>query len=146
MKHLLLFCLLSLPFLSALAQQSVTKPVNTGFLNRPIDTVYMAPAFPGGEMALVNYLQEQLKNVDLTGKPDGISYLDFIVTKDGAIKDVQVSKSLDPTLDKAAVKAVKAMPRWNPGSSGGKVADVRYTLPVKFSKESQTLTKEKSKP
>lgn len=109
-----------------------------------MDTVQMLPKFPGGEMALVNFLQEQLKHVDLKDKPDGTAYLDFIVTKDGEIKNVQVTKSLDPTLDKAAVKAVKAMPRWNPGSSGGKVVDVRYTLPVKFRKESQKLTNDNS--
>jgi protein TonB len=37
-----------------------------------------------------------------------------------------------PSLDREAVRVVKAMPKWNPGKQSGKPVDVIYRLPVMF--------------
>lgn len=94
------------------------------------------------------FLQEQLKDVDLKDKPEGLTVITIVVTKAGAIKDIQVIKSLEPSLDQAAIEAIKKMPNWVPGSHKGQIEDVRFTLPVRFSKEYQqkTKTKQKKKP
>ena len=58
----------------------------------------------------------------------------FVVDKDGSITNVQVAQSGgDPSLDKEAVRVVKAMPKWRPGMQKGKPVRVKYTMPVNFS-------------
>ena len=46
--------------------------------------------------------------------------------------DVRVVKSVDPSLDKEAVRVTKAMPHWIPGKQNGSAVRVKYTLPVTF--------------
>ena len=56
----------------------------------------------------------------------------FVVERDGSITDVRVVKSVDPSLDKEAVRVTKAMPHWIPGKQNGSAVRVKYTLPVTF--------------
>ena len=49
----------------------------------------------------------------------------FVVNKDGSIVDPVVMKSVDPYLDKEALRVVKMMPRWSPGEQRGKPVDWR---------------------
>ncbi|MBP9767884.1 MAG: energy transducer TonB, partial [Bacteroides sp.] len=51
---------------------------------------------------------------------------------DGSISNIRVTKSVDPYLDKEAVRVVKSMPRWIPGTQDGKPVNVEYTLPITF--------------
>ena len=56
----------------------------------------------------------------------------FVVEKDGSISDVNVAKSVDPSLDKEAVRVLKQMPKWTPGKQKGEPVRVKYTVPVTF--------------
>ena len=56
----------------------------------------------------------------------------FVVERDGSITDVKVVKSVDPSLDKEAIRVTKAMPHWIPGKQNGSAVRVKYTLPVTF--------------
>lgn len=56
----------------------------------------------------------------------------FTVKSDGSISNIRVTKSVDPYLDKEAVRVVKSMPRWIPGTQDGKPVNVEYTLPITF--------------
>ena len=56
----------------------------------------------------------------------------FTVTRDGHVKDVIVTKSVDPLLDKEAVRVISLMPKWIPGKHKGARVDAKYTLPVTF--------------
>lgn len=62
----------------------------------------------------------------------GKVYVHFVVEKDGSITDVKIQRGVDPSLDKEAVRAVKSMPKWNPGKQRGKPVRVYFTLPVNF--------------
>ena len=137
-----LFTAFSLAFLPALAQQPIGSQPDSTKVLISADT---APEFPGGNKALFQFLANNLKEVDLKDKPEGLTILQFIVTKAGAIKDITVIKSLEPSLDQAAIEAIKKMPNWIPGSHKGQIEDVRFTLPVRFSKEYQQKTKTKQK-
>ncbi len=48
------------------------------------------------------------------------------------ITDVQVVKSVDPSLDKEAIRVIKSMPRWIPGKQKEEAVRVKYTVPVTF--------------
>ena len=102
--------------------------------NKVFDVVEQMPSFPGGNAALMNYLGQNIK-YPVIAEENGIQgrvIVQFVVGKDGHISDVRVAKSVDPSLDKEAVRVVKGMPRWIPGKQNGQAVTVRYTLPVTF--------------
>lgn len=102
--------------------------------NKVFDVVEQMPSFPGGNAALMNYLNQNIK-YPVIAEENGIQgrvIVQFVVGKDGHISDVKVAKSVDPSLDKEAVRVVKGMPKWIPGKQNGQAVTVRYTLPVTF--------------
>ena len=102
--------------------------------NKVFDVVEQMPSFPGGNAALMNYLSQNIK-YPVIAEENGIQgrvIVQFVVGKDGHISDVKVAKSVDPSLDKEAVRVVKGMPKWIPGKQNGQAVTVRYTLPVTF--------------
>lgn len=56
----------------------------------------------------------------------------FIITQSGTIDSVQVIKSAHPLLDNEAIRVIKAMPDWKPGTQKGKPVNVYYMLPISF--------------
>ena len=98
------------------------------------DVVEQMPQFKGGDAALMDYLNKNIK-YPVIAEENGIQgrvVTTFVVERDGSITDVKVIKSVDPSLDKEAVRVVKAMPKWNPGKQNGSAVRVKFTLPVTF--------------
>ena len=56
----------------------------------------------------------------------------FVVGSDGSIIAPKVVRSVDPSLDKEALRVVKSMPKWKPGKQNGKNVKVKYNIPVSF--------------
>lgn len=56
----------------------------------------------------------------------------FVVERDGSISDVKVARSIDPSLDKEAVRVMKMMPKWIPGKQNDQAIRVKYTVPITF--------------
>ena len=113
----------------------VTEPVKPKEEeNKVFDVVEQMPSFPGGMAALMAYLQKSIKYPPVA-EENGIQgrvVCTFVVERDGSVTDVRVAKSVDPSLDKEAVRVVSAMPRWIPGKQNGQSVRVKYTLPVTF--------------
>ncbi|MCX7696587.1 MAG: TonB family protein [Bacteroidales bacterium] len=92
------------------------------------------PEFPGGEEALMAYLQSNIrypqmaKELEIQGKV----IIEFVVETDGSVTNVVVKRGIGGGCDEEAVRVVKAMPKWKPGKQRGKPVRVRYTLPVTF--------------
>ena len=98
------------------------------------DVVEENPSFPGGDAALMTWLQKNLK-YPAAAQENGIQgrvLVSFIVNKDGSIVEPKIIRSVDPSLDKEAARVVSSMPRWKPGKQRGKAVRVKYTLPVTF--------------
>ena len=98
------------------------------------DVVEQMPSFPGGPSALMQYLSSNIK-YPVVAEENGVQgrvVCTFVVEKDGSITDVRVVKSVDPSLDKEAVRVVKGMPKWIPGKQNGSAVRVKYTVPVTF--------------
>ena len=98
------------------------------------DVVEQMPKFPGGDNALFEYLSKNIK-YPVVAEENGIQgrvIVTFVVERDGSITDVKVAKSVDPSLDKEAMRVVKSMPHWIPGKQNGSAVRVKYTLPVTF--------------
>ena len=99
-----------------------------------IDKVDEKPSFPGGESAMKSYLNSNVKYPVEAQENciQGRVIVQFIIEKDGSISDVKISRSVDPSFDREALRVVKAMPKWNPGKLQGIPARVKNEVPVVF--------------
>lgn len=119
------------------------------------------PSFPGGNNALYQYLAQNIQypKIAIDNRVEGKIFLNFIVEKDGSLSDIQVLKGnylrleekdlkTDKTTQKVspetikqaekelnieAIRAVKSMPKWEPGKDAdGKPVRVEFRLPINF--------------
>ena len=112
--------------------EKLVTAVETG--EKVFDVVEQMPAFPGGQAALIKWISENVKYPSIA-EENGIQgrvVCSFVVERDGSVTDVKVVRSIDPSIDKEAVRVLKKMPRWNPGRQGGSPVRVKYTVPVTF--------------
>ncbi len=96
--------------------------------------VEQMPEYPGGMTECLKFLASNLKypTISQENGVQGRVIVQFVVNKDGSIVDPVVVRSVDPYLDKEALRVVKSMPKWTPGKQRGKAVRVKYTLPVTF--------------
>lgn len=102
--------------------------------NKVFDVVEQMPSFPGGPSALMQYLSSNIK-YPVVAQENGVQgrvVVSFVVERDGSITDVQVARSVDPSLDHEAQRVVRNMPRWIPGKQNGQAVRVKYNVPVAF--------------
>lgn len=102
--------------------------------NKVFDVVEQMPSFPGGPSALMQYLSSNIK-YPVVAQENGVQgrvVVSFVVERDGSITDVQVARSVDPSLDREAQRVVRSMPRWIPGKQNGQAVRVKYNVPVAF--------------
>ena len=94
------------------------------------------PSFPGGSQALVDFLRENTKYPEqaLKDSIEGRVVVAFVIDTDGSITKPEVVRGVHPLLDAEALRVVKLMPKWEPGSENGTPVKVRYNLPITFKK------------
>ncbi len=94
------------------------------------------PEFPGGQTALMQYLSSNIKYPEECRKMgvEGKVFVKFIVDATGNIINVQVLRGVvdGKLLEKEAIRVVQSMPKWKPGTQGGKAVSVYFTLPISF--------------
>ena len=90
------------------------------------------PEFPGGNTALMSFIQQNIQYPDpdicITGKV----IIQFIISTDGNITNAKIVRGVHPKFDKEALRVVKLMPKWKPGTQKGKPVAMEYTIPVSF--------------
>ena len=127
----------------------VSFKLDEGESNKPVkgetkadEKIYEAPEtmpeYPGGMDGLRTYLQENLtvpeKYQNMKSKAEYRVLVKFVVAEDGSITNVETMKP-EPTkkdLNDEAVRAIKGMPKWKPGTVDGKPVKVKYVIPVVF--------------
>ena len=81
---------------------------------------------------------EEAKNIE------GMSIVQFIVTKEGTLKDIKMTRSLGEAFDTEVLRVINLMNEqniiWVPGKEKGKTVAVKLNLPVRFA-----LDREKTK-
>ena len=92
------------------------------------------PEFPGGMAECLKFLSKNIKYPTIAQENgvQGRVIIQFVVNQDGSIVDPVVMRSVDPYLDKEALRVIKMMPKWKPGKQRGKAVRVKYTVPVTF--------------
>lgn len=95
---------------------------------------HVAPEFPGGNAAMKSYfaknirISEEVRKQGVSGKV----FVRFIVQADGSIDSVRVVKSDYDFFNAEAMRVVKNMPKWKPGSINGKPVAVAFAVPINF--------------
>jgi len=98
---------------------------------RPILNPTKRPYFPGGPQAMSKFLKDNVKLPQET-KVKGTVRVAFIITKDGSICDVRITSKPKKYIDNEAIRVIKMMPKWIPGTNEGKIIDCYYLLDINF--------------
>lgn len=96
--------------------------------------------FIGGNEEMIKFLSENVKYPEdvLQANEKGANihgrvYVKFVVEKDGSISDVEVVRSVHPSLDAESVRVVKLMSgKWTPATEREKPVRSKFTLPFVF--------------
>lgn len=92
------------------------------------------PEFPGGELALRKFIANAIK-YPVIAQENGIEgkvYVTFIVGTDGYVFGARIIRSVDPILDKEALRVVNSLPIWKPGKQRGQPVRVGFSVPISF--------------
>ncbi|MDR0745448.1 MAG: energy transducer TonB [Mediterranea sp.] len=98
------------------------------------EVVENMPEFPGGYAALMQFLSKNIKYPPIAQEngTQGRVIVQFVVNRDGSVVDPVIVRSVDPYLDKEALRVISQMPKWKAGMQRGKAVRVKYTVPVSF--------------
>lgn len=92
------------------------------------------PQFPGGDVALMKYLGENI-NYPKAARESGIQgrvFVSFVVEKDGKVTNIIILRGIGGGCDEEAIKVVQEMPEWIPGKQRGMPVRVQFNLPINF--------------
>ncbi len=135
MRPLLIFLLIAFSLLASAQDTVLTyrvfKPVTS---EQIYETVGQMSDFPGGEVALIKFLQMNIEYPDYARENSikGRVVVGFIVNQDGSISDVSIKKGVSKELNAEAVRVVKLLPRFKPVMQGGKAVKVQFMIPIEF--------------
>lgn len=92
------------------------------------------PEYPGGLKNLLAWLQKNVRypKQSMKNKVQGRVIVKFVIDKDGKAVEPEIEKSVDPYIDKEAIRLINKMPKWTPGEQKGKPVRVKFTLPIMF--------------
>lgn len=110
------------------------KEEDTTDENYIFSIVETMPQFPGGDSAVMEFIKNNLIYPE-NAKENGVQgkvIVSFVVETDGSISEVTVVRGIDPELDAEAIRLIKSMPKWAPGTQRGKPVRVKYQIPVRF--------------
>lgn len=100
----------------------------------PLKYVGEMPKYCGGEKAMFDFLGDELNYPDIP-RQNGVTgtvFIEFVVGKDGKLRDAKVKRPVDPWLDAEALRVAKKLDCFTPGKQGGKNVDVYFVLPIRF--------------
>ena len=115
-----------------IVEKPVEKPKEV--VEEVFTVVEQMPQFPGGEAALMKYLQSHINYPPMAAENgvQGKVVVQFVVDKTGRVGEVKVVRSVDKDLDREAARVCKSLPKFTPGRQNGHPVSVWYTLPVFF--------------
>jgi len=94
------------------------------------------PEFPGGPLEMMKFVKEKIKFPQkvIDNKIIGKCYMKFLVKTDGSLDEITVLKGVNdcPECDAEAIRIIKSMPKWKPGSIAGMPVALYYNLPINF--------------
>lgn len=98
------------------------------------------PSFPGGELALQDHLKRNLRMPQAARSAgiEGTVFADFLVDTAGIIHYPQVKRGLGFARDEEALRVVRVMPPWEPGTAVGKPYPVQFVPPIRLDRRTRS--------
>ena len=92
------------------------------------------PEFPGGDEALFAYLSQNINypTEAKDAKLEGRVYVTFVIEKDGQVSNAKILRDIGGGCGEEALRVVKNMPKWKPGTQRGNPVRFQFNLPVSF--------------
>ena len=102
--------------------------------NFVFDSAEVMPEFPGGQIALMQWIRENMYYpiIAQENRIQGRVDCSLVVNADGSVADVVVDRGVDPSIDKEAVRVLRKLPDFTPGMQKGKPVRVKYSVQVSF--------------
>ncbi len=63
---------------------------------------------------------------------EGTVWLSFIVDTKGNVRQIEIAKGVDPSLDREVLRVAKFMPKWDPITDNGDPVEFLYRKPIRF--------------
>ena len=97
-------------------------------------TAEVMPVFPGGMDKLSTFIENNMQYPQQALKigVKGRVCVQIVIEKDGSVTNCQIIKSVDPYLDKEAIRIANLMPKWKPGKQNGITVRTQCIFPVCF--------------
>jgi protein TonB len=102
---------------------------------KPVTFAEVMPEYPGGEAALLAYVQKQIVYPSKARENgiQGVVYISFIVDKEGKVTAAQSHSKVGYGCEEEALRVIRSLPRWKPGKQNGNAVKVQLYMPVRFS-------------
>lgn len=109
----------------------------------PLEIAEEMPEFPNMSQWISSNLRYPI--IALEYGIQGTVVVAFVVNKDGTLSNLKIKESINPNLNKEALRVVKAMPKWTPGKQDGKNVSVKYSIPINFKLQESPSKKKRRK-
>jgi protein TonB len=134
------YLIVSILFLSASVNAQVkVVPAPPGDDEYKVFTkVEVAPQFPGGDAAWQKFLSKKSAGKLIMTIPENnvslkkSTLLQFIVTKEGTISEIDVINTSDSLLKKEAIRVMKQSPKWIPATQNGRIVNAYRKVLIDF--------------
>lgn len=118
------------------------SPLEEEIVEQPIfNVIDQMPEFPRGIDKLLQFINDNMQYPTEAHKKgiQGRVVVQFIVDENGFIIEPNIVRSVEPSLDKEALRIIEMLPKWKPGTLKGKAVKVKYTVPVAFKLNKEQL-------
>lgn len=90
--------------------------------------------FEEGQIDLFRTVQKMVKYPVIAQESciEGKVFVRFVVTKNGDIGNIEITRSVDPSLDKEVIRVIKKLPKFKAGMQRNKAVPVYYSAYVNF--------------
>jgi len=98
------------------------------------ETADQMPEYSGGDDAMKSFLEKNIRmpKAAITAHIMGQVQITAVVEKDGKLSNINIAHDIGNNCGTEAVRIIKQMPNWLPGSNKGEPVRVKVTIPVMF--------------
>jgi len=123
-------------------------PIRDSIPGEVFKVVEKMPEYPGGSVELLRFLAQNILYPEVARKENiqGLVVVQFIIGKDGTIIDPHVVHGIGGGANEEALRVVKTIPKWKPGSQKGQAVNVQFNLPIRFMLEGDASEKKVDAP
>lgn len=92
------------------------------------------PEFPGGEKALIEYVQKNIRHSEVIDSLANSKYasVQFTIDHDGQVIMPDITHKVHPLVDSEILRVISSLPRWQPGMLGNQTVQVKYIMRFSF--------------